>query len=172
MAEKSKKLRGGRVSLKKNKNELSSIYTNKEERKDKNRVWIRKRVKTPFPTNYLPTIPLKMSAILRDYEFGKLSKKSEREQRKERDILSSKYSALVSYMETEIDEEREKLLKSRNKKKSMLLFKVDPKFDGILGKVVNYIKMQDDVKMITTNSNYDKIAGETPRLLIVTVSVE
>ena len=137
------------------------------------KVWVRKRVKTPFPTNYLPTIPLKLSAIIRYYQFKKDIKLAERSQRKERDIEVSKYSILTSYLEKEIDKEREAYIKSRGKTPSILLFKIHPKFDGVLGRTIRYLSIQDDVSVITMNSNYDKITNNPPpRLLMVKIGGE
>lgn len=138
--------------------------------KNSRKVFLRKRVKNPFPTNYLPKNSLKISAILRYYEFKSIIKKTERGQRKERDIETSKYSILVSYLEEEIEKQRESLIK-RQEESTILVFKIHPKFDGILGKCVRYLSFQDNVKVIALNKNYSKIGNEPSRLLYVRLRI-
>ena len=133
-------------------------------------VRIRKRVQTPFPTNYLPTIPLKISAILRYKQFKAERKRAERSQRKEREIEVSKYSVLLNYLEKEIESTRQDYIKSNKQVPNLLLFKVNPKFDCVLGKVVKYLSIRDEVKVIPMNKNYERISEQPlPRLLLVKV---
>lgn len=156
-----------RVSVKPNH---SVKMENKEDKK--NMIFIRKRVKTPFPTNYLPTIPLKLSAIFRYYEYKSILKATERNQRKERDTETSKYSVLVSYLEEAIENERELLIRSRDSDSRILLFKIAPKFDGVLGKCVKYLSYQDEVRVLTMNSNFNAIGEEPYRLLYVKIKLK
>lgn len=144
----------------------------KRREKETKLVYIRKRVKTPFPTNYLPTIPLKISAILRYYEFQRNVRRAEREQRNERDLEVSQYAVLTEYLEEEIEHARENLIKTKGKSPSVLLFKINPRFDAVLGRVINYISTQDNVEMVKTNRWYEKIhENPIPRLIVVYVSI-
>lgn len=134
-------------------------------------VWVRKTIISPFPTNYLPTIPLKISAVIRYYQFKREVKKAERDQRKERDIETSKYSVLVGFLEKEINAQRDKLIEN-GKGEKMLLIRVSPKFDGVLGRVIKYISVQDNVVLVNLNRNYEKVQGEPlPHLLMIEVCV-
>lgn len=144
----------------------------REVKKDKKikRVFIRKRVRTPFPTNYLPTISLKISSIIKYYQMKSEIKKADRRQRKEREIEISRYSVLIKYLEEEIEDARKKFIESRGKSEGVLLFKINHRFDSVLSKTVSYLNIQDDATLIYSNENYEKLAKNPPaRLLMITL---
>lgn len=139
----------------------------KRESSEPRTVYIRKRITHPYPTNYL-TSYLKLSAICRYHEFKKLSRTILRQQRKEKEIEVSKYSTLVELIDSEVEKARKRLIETRGKSDSILLFRIHPKFDVVLGKIIQHLNMQDDTELVGINSNYER---EKPvfRLLIVKV---
>lgn len=144
------------------------ITIDKKKTKD-NKIFIRKRVRTPFPTNYLPTIPLKLSSILKYYQVRSEIKRADRRQRKEREIEISRYSVLVNYLEKEIEDARQKFIESE-RAEGILLFKINYRFDGVLSRVINYLNIQDKAELIAMNGNYEKLSKTPPaRLLVVTL---
>lgn len=139
-------------------------------KKENKRVFIRKRVRTPFPTNYLPTIPLKLSSIAKYYQMKSEIKKADRKQRKEREIEISRYSVLIKYLEGEIELARKRFIESKGKSEGVLLFKINHRFDSVLSKTINYLNIQDKAVLIYINQNYEKLAKNPPaRLLMVTL---
>ena len=160
----------GYVNSKPNYDKISRFEekANKKREKDKERVFIRKRVRTPFPTNYLPTIQLKLSSIIRYYQMKAEIRRADRQQRKERDIEISKYSVLIKYLEEEIEKARAEFIKSKGETSGILLFKINYRFDSVLSKTINYLNIQDDVELVAMNENYEKLAKTPPsRLLVV-----
>ena len=155
-----------------NKETLSRFEVSEEEKrkKEKARIFIRKRVRTPFPTNYLPTISLKLSSIIRYYQMKSAIRKADRQQRKERDIEISQYSVLVRYLEEEIELARRKFIKTKGKSEGVLLFRINHRFDNVLSKTINYLNIQDEAELVAMNDNYEKLSKTPPpRLLVVTL---
>lgn len=131
------------------------IRQEKQEELEK-QIHVRYRLEAPYPTNYLPTLRLKMSSLFRHYEFQAEKRRLERESRKERDIELSMYSILYTYIETEVEKRRTDYIKSGGETGGISLIQIDSKFNRVLGKVISQLEAQDRVTLIAMNSNYKK----------------